>query len=119
MDDPRVVAGLMFGKMRHLAVAQLWAQERVRSGDFRRFKVAGTDNPADILTKPVVAELLRVHLSARGMFPEQGRAETAPGTKRYLDTRSTSPLAVVGESANAGASAPRVDFSPNGDGEVG
>ena len=39
------------GKVRHLAVGQLWVQERLRNRDFSLFKVAGSANPADALTK--------------------------------------------------------------------
>eukprot|EP00969_Alexandrium_andersonii_P162982 7204678-Alexandrium_andersonii.AAC.1 len=39
------------GRVRHLAVGQMWVQERVRSGDFELIKWPGTDNPADVLTK--------------------------------------------------------------------
>ena len=41
------------GKVRHLAVTQLWVQERLRAGSFTLHKVAGDSNPADILTKVV------------------------------------------------------------------
>ena len=37
------------GKVRHLAVGQLWVQERVKTGDVRLFKVRGAVNPADAL----------------------------------------------------------------------
>eukprot|EP00969_Alexandrium_andersonii_P218074 9631781-Alexandrium_andersonii.AAC.1 len=35
------------GRVRHLAVGQLCAQERVRSGDFELIKWPGVDSPAD------------------------------------------------------------------------
>jgi hypothetical protein len=41
------------GRVRHLAVGQLWVQEKVRSGEITLCKVLGTENPADILTKHV------------------------------------------------------------------
>ena len=55
------------GRIRHLAVADLWVQDRVRSGDFRLLKVKGADNPADGLTKhceiPTLLKLLpRMHV---------------------------------------------------------
>ena len=71
------------GKVRHLAVGQLWVQERVRSGDFSLHKVAGEQNPADLLTKPVPAELIRRHTASRGLVSESGRAESAPRTEGY------------------------------------
>eukprot|EP00969_Alexandrium_andersonii_P062161 2739088-Alexandrium_andersonii.AAC.1 len=39
------------GRLRHLAVGQLWVQERARAGDFELIKWPGADNPADMLTK--------------------------------------------------------------------
>eukprot|EP00969_Alexandrium_andersonii_P246285 10883314-Alexandrium_andersonii.AAC.1 len=35
------------GRVRHLAVAQLWVQERARVGDFQHLKCPGERNPAD------------------------------------------------------------------------
>ena len=75
------------GKVRHLAVGQLWVQERVRSGDFSLHKVAGEQNPADLLTKPVPAELIRRHTASRGLVSESGRAESAPRTEGYESPR--------------------------------
>ena len=39
------------GKIRHLAVADLWVQERLRAGEFTLTKVASTEHRSDILTK--------------------------------------------------------------------
>ena len=39
------------GRIRHLHVADLWVQDRVRKGDFALTKKPGESNPADILTK--------------------------------------------------------------------
>ena len=66
------------GKVRHLATADLWVQDRLRSGDFRLEKVAGSDNAADILTKHVPRPLLLRHLRALGLRCEAGRAFMAP-----------------------------------------
>ena len=38
------------GRVRHLAVGQLWIQERLRSGGLTLRKVLGSENPADPLT---------------------------------------------------------------------
>ena len=38
------------GRVRHLAVADLWIQDRLRTHDFELVKVLGSDNPADMLT---------------------------------------------------------------------
>ena len=41
------------GKIRHLATADLWVQDRLRSGDFKLEKVKGDEHVSDILTKYV------------------------------------------------------------------
>ena len=66
------------GRIRHLAVGQLWVQEKVRSGEIALYKVAGTANPADILTKHMTRDTLDRHLSSIRLHRAPGRAETAP-----------------------------------------
>ena len=39
------------GKIRHLATADLWIQDKLRCKEFELIKVAGKDNIADALTK--------------------------------------------------------------------
>ena len=73
------------GKVRHLAVQQLWVQERVRSGGFRLIKVAGVDNPADLYTKYLTAEVTRRLLGMHAVVPESGRAATAPQVAAKVD----------------------------------
>ena len=66
------------GKVCHLAVGQLWVQERVRQGDFGLQKHPGSENPADMLTKAVNQELTLRHVGAAGLSFESGRPQTAP-----------------------------------------
>ena len=66
------------GKVRHLAVGQLWVQERVRCGDVALFKVAGQANPADILTKSVPRGLMDEMLRRMYVARAAGRATSAP-----------------------------------------
>ena len=66
------------GKVRHLAVADLWVQDRVESKDFELRKVLGRDNPADMLTKHVDYPTMVRHLDKLGLTAESGRAESAP-----------------------------------------
>ena len=66
------------GKIRHLAVADLWVQDRVRAGDFKLAKVLGAQNPADILTKYVAREIMERHLENMSCHFEAGRAASAP-----------------------------------------
>ena len=66
------------GEIRHLHVADLWIQDRVRRGDFLLTKVPGSSNPADILTKHVPREVMMRHMEFMGIYPESGRAALAP-----------------------------------------
>ena len=57
------------GRLRHLAVADLWIQDRLRTGDLSLHKVAGNANPADSLAKHVDGGGLQPkHLTAVGML---------------------------------------------------
>jgi hypothetical protein len=75
------------GRVRHLAVSQLWVQERLRAGSFSLHKVAGDSNPADIFTKMVARALLDRHLDRIAMLREAGRAASAPKVAAEVDTR--------------------------------
>ena len=66
------------GKVRHLAVGQLWVQERVRNGDFDLFKHPGVENPADLLTKHLDQTTAAGHLQRMNVAAESGRARSAP-----------------------------------------
>ena len=66
------------GKVRHLAVGQLWVQERVRAGDFELHTHPGAQNPADMLTKAVNRELVDRHTAYVGLSFEGGRPASAP-----------------------------------------
>ena len=39
------------GRVRHLATADLWVQQRVRSRDLKLYKLPGKENPTDLMTK--------------------------------------------------------------------
>ena len=66
------------GKIRHLAVSDLWVQDRVRKGDFLLTKIPGSENPADLLTKHVPREIMIKHMDFIGLRAEEGRAASAP-----------------------------------------
>jgi hypothetical protein len=74
------------GKVRHLAVAQLWVQDLVRSSECRLYKVLGTENPADLMTKPLPRAEIDGHLERLGLSRATGRAETAPVADAEVDT---------------------------------
>ena len=66
------------GRARHLAVGQLWVQERLRACHFALFKVCGTANPADLLTKHLPGPAISTHMATLRLFHEQGRPASAP-----------------------------------------
>ena len=66
------------GKVRHLATGQLWVQERLRARDFTLYKIPGSENPADALTKHLPRETVDKHIAAMRLFRDTGRAVSAP-----------------------------------------
>jgi hypothetical protein len=73
------------GKIRHLAVAQLWVQDLVRGRECSLHKVLGTENPADLMTKPLPRSEIDGHLGRLGLSRATGRAETAPSADAEVD----------------------------------
>ena len=66
------------GRVRHLAVADLWVQQRSKRGEVSYVKLEGRRNPSDILTKAVDGETLARHVEALGMTFREGRNEVTP-----------------------------------------
>ena len=66
------------GKVKHLDVSQLWIQDRVANGDIEIVKINGNENIADILTKHVNSEDIRVHLQKTRQTITRNRHEIAP-----------------------------------------
>lgn len=66
------------GNIRHLATTDLWIQHKVRSKEIDLCKVAGAENPADILTKYVARQLMDGALKRLGMAKLDGRPACAP-----------------------------------------
>ncbi len=58
------------GRMRHIAVKELWLQDQVKSGVVRLVKVAGQSNPADLLTKYHAIERARLLSTELGITIE-------------------------------------------------
>ena len=73
------------GRVRHLAVGQLWVQERLREGTFSLYKVLGTANPADLMTKHLSSAVMLQHLGAMEVWPESGRARSAPTVSAEIE----------------------------------
>ena len=66
------------GRARHLAVGQLWIQERIREGTIALEKVAGEANPADAATKHLAGDRLRKCYAALNCEARAGRSDAAP-----------------------------------------
>ena len=66
------------GRIRHLAVADLWIQQRSKDGSVAYSKLEGARNTSDILTKPVEAEVLNRHMAELGLEFAEGRHESTP-----------------------------------------
>lgn len=66
------------GKVRHHRTQGMWVQEVGISGRISYKKVLGENNPSDLLTKYMSAELSARHLQAIIARMVEGRAETAP-----------------------------------------
>ena len=66
------------GRVRHLATADLWIQQKVRSKEFQLYKLPGKDNPSDLFTKykslPEISRFLRMMASK----PRDGLPKLAP-----------------------------------------
>ena len=50
------------GKVRHLRLQSLWVQEARSTGRLAHKKIQGTQNPTDILTTHVPADVLDAHM---------------------------------------------------------
>ena len=67
------------GKMRHMQVRWLWLQEEVRRGRVKVYKIKGTENPADLLTKYLSVKEVEERL--RGMSLEVEWAAESVGSR--------------------------------------
>ena len=60
---------LGLGRIRHLSVADLWVQQKVRRKELRMLKLPGETNPADLMTKGVHRPRAEKLLKLMGMQP--------------------------------------------------
>ena len=65
------------GKIRHLHTPLLWLQRRVTNRELRIWKVKGTENEADVGTKPLAGDALDRILERLGFAFEQAPSEQA------------------------------------------
>ena len=66
------------GRVRHLAVADLWVQQRAKGGEVNYTKLDGKRNTSDMMTKPVEADIIDRHMQALGLEYRDGRHEETP-----------------------------------------
>ena len=85
-----IVARVGLGKVRHLAVADLWIQQAARAGRVSYPKVPGQLNPADMFTKAVDKEAMERHSRYIGQRSIEGRSQAAP-QRRNLAQLDESP----------------------------
>ena len=63
------------GKLRHIRVGQLWIQEKSENGELLYKKVAGEQNPCDLMTKYLTEKVVRKHMELMGQHFVEGRAD--------------------------------------------
>ena len=61
-----IISRIGLGKVRHMEVKYLWAQEAHKNGRFEVYKVPGDINPADVNTKPESAREMNEKLQSIG-----------------------------------------------------
>ena len=66
------------GKVRHVEVARLWLQDKVRNSEINAVKVKGTENIADAWTKYIGKDEISWHMSQVNQSIEEGRHELNP-----------------------------------------
>ena len=66
------------GRIRHLAVADLWVQQKSKQGDVSYSKLLGKDNTSDVLIKPIESEVITRHMVALNLEFRSGRQRLAP-----------------------------------------
>ena len=67
------------GRIRHIAVADLWIQQRLKAGDFTVSKVNGLDNLSDLMTKALDAVRIEKLLDLMGVV---NKSETVHAVNR-------------------------------------
>ena len=78
------------GKLRHLDTHTLWIQQAVRNRRIALKKVAGEQNPADLLTKHSISrEKLLSLVKLYDCEYREGRAESAPQLRKSVSNKGT------------------------------
>merc|ERR1711994_463575 len=66
------------GRVRHLAVADLWVQQKAKRGEVTYCKLDGKRNTSDMLTKAVEKEVIDRHMQTLGLESRGGRNPLTP-----------------------------------------
>ena len=66
------------GKVRHLATADLWIQQKVRRGHIKVSEVPGKENPSDMITKGLEGPDIDRHMQTIMAAKASGRHRFAP-----------------------------------------
>ena len=73
-----MVKRLGLGRVRHLSVADLWIQQRVRMGGMSMSKWPGAQNPADMMTKNLGRSDINRYCDYLGFIVLPGRPSVTP-----------------------------------------
>ena len=74
------------GRVRHLATADLWMQQRIKLKHFKLFKLPGTMNPSDLMTKHKSRPEIERFLTMLGIAAERGRSKLAPARNARISS---------------------------------
>ena len=66
------------GRVRHLATADLWVQQKVRARELKLFKLPGKEKPSDLMAKHKTAPEASRFMSMLGIHSLPGRPLLAP-----------------------------------------
>ena len=66
------------GRVRHLATADLWVQQKVKSKHLKLYKLPGKDKPSDLMTKYKSGPEISRFFKMFGVVPLSGRSALAP-----------------------------------------
>ena len=67
------------GKIRHMAVPLLWLQDKVGKGEVALVKIAGCENPSDLMTKYLAGPDLKRCLQKLSFGAQSGRSPVIDG----------------------------------------
>ena len=65
------------GKLRHVRVGSLWAQEKVEEGELHVKKLHGEEHPGDLCTKNLSVAKVEKHMEMVNFAYKEGRAESS------------------------------------------